>query len=485
MNLNTKIKHAGKWQSLSVISIIVIQVVYFAIMTRLLMKEDYGLMAIVNGIVGIGNIFIQGGLGSALIQRKEINNRHINGTLQISLLLGLVLYAIFYFSATSISSVYNDIRLELLIKVASLNLILLAISNISLNLLFKNYFFKSVSLINVFSNLIGYGIGVGLAFNDYGVWSLVIATLVSSSISTMALFYFAPIKISFKPCLKEASELFGFGSGMILLSLSNFLSNKGLNLVFGKVFAQDILGVYERASGLKSLPSSFLSNIINKVMFPVMSEIQDENERLLSIYKFGLGVSNSIMIPTTVFLIFFSAEIVQILMGPNWSEAVVPLQIMFLVLTFKNSGSMTDSIIRAKGLIYKNVSRKYIFTLIIIVLSGTLGYFFGINGAAIGIVISHFINYLMMIILVKSVFSGSIKEYFYQPLVAGLRIGLYLAILILGYKWLFNLWGSTNITMFIVFTLGLLILLVGILKFKPAILGDYLEKAIKSALRKG
>lgn len=485
MNLNNKIKHAGKWQSLSVLSKIVVQVIYFAIMTRLLMKADYGLMAIINGIVGIGNIFIQGGMGSALIQRKEINNRHINGALQISLLLGLILYVTFYFSAASISFVYNDIRLELLIKVASLNLILLSISNISVNLLHKNFLFKSASLVDIFSTLVGYGIGVGLAFNDYGVWSLVIATLASSTISTMALFYFAPIKISFRLCFKEARELFGFGSGMILLSLSNFFSDKGLNLIFGKIFAQDILGVYERASGLKSLPSRLLSSIINKVMFPVMSEIQDENERLLSIYKFGLGVSNSIMIPTTVFLIFFSAEIVQILMGPNWSEAVLPLQIMFLVLTFSNSGSMTDSIIRAKGLIYKNVSRKYIFTVIIIILSGTLGYFFGINGAAVGIVISHIINYLMMIFLVKNIFDGSIKEYFYQPLVAGLRIGLYLAILILGYKWLFNLWGTTNITMFIVFTLGLLILLAGILKFKPAIFGDYLEKVIKSTLRKG
>ena len=157
-----------------------------------------------------------------------------------------------------------------------------------------------------------------------------------------------------------------------------------------------MLGVYERTSRVKEIPSEFLAQVLNQVMFPVMSEIQDEKERLIKIYKFGLGLSNSIMIPATVFLVFFSAEIVQILMGPNWPEAVLPLQIMFLILTFSNAGKTTDEVIKAKGLVYKNVTRKYIFTVIIIVLSGILGYLFGINGAAVGIVISHFINYSMM-----------------------------------------------------------------------------------------
>lgn len=484
MSLTKKIKNAGKWQSLSVVSLNILQLVYIAIMTRLLLKEDYGLMAMVNGIIGIGNVFIQGGMGSALIQRKEINDKHINGALQTSLFIGFILFALFYFLAPYLSLVYNDVRLDGLIKVASLNLILLSLNNISGNLLLKNFSFKNVSLISIIANLIGYSIGVYLATNDYGVWSLVIATLIASLISTMALFYFAPIKISFKVHYKEARELFAFGSGMMLLSFSNFLSNKGLNLIFGKIFAKDILGVYERAARVKELPSQFLASIINKVMFPVMSEIQDENERLIKIYKFGLGLSNSIMIPTTVFLVFFSAEIVQILMGAKWTEAVRPLQIMFLILTFSNSGKMTDSVIRAKGLIYKNVTRKYIFTVIVVVLSGTMGYFFGINGAAVGIVISHAINYLMMIVLVKSVFKGSNREYIYQPMLAGLKLGIYLGILILTYKFSFNLLGKTDVTMFIVFTSVLLTLSAGLLKFRPSIFGYYLEKVINNTLKK-
>ncbi|MBO6589828.1 MAG: lipopolysaccharide biosynthesis protein [Muricauda sp.] len=482
MSLSNKIKHAGKWQSVSVLSLNVLQIIYFSVMTRLLLKEDYGLMAIINAFIGIGNIFVMGGMGSALIQRKKINNKHINGALQTSVLIGLVLYATLYILAPSIASAYDDLRLDSLIKVSSLNLVLLALGSISTNLLFKNYFFRQVAIVNIVSNIIGYGTGVYLAMNGYGVWSLVIATLVASLVSSLALFYLAPIKISLKFHYKEASELFGFGFGIVLLSFSSFLSRNGLNLIFGKFFAQDILGVYERTSRVKEIPSELLAKIMNQVMFPVMSEIQDENERLIKIYKFGLGFSNSIMIPATVFLVFFSAEIVQILMGPNWPEAVLPLQIMFLILTFSNAGKTTDEVIKAKGLVYKNVTRKYIFTAIILVLSGILGYFYGIIGAAIGIVISHFINYVMMIVLVKNVFKGSIGEYFYRPLAEGLKLGLYLGILIFAYKYVFNLLGKTNVTLFIVFTIGLIVLCVGLVKFKPSVYGQYLESTIKKML---
>ena len=482
MSLKNKIKHGGIWQTFSVISLSILQIIYFAIMTRILFKEDYGLMAIINAIIGIGNIFIQGGMGSALIQKKEINNKHINGALQTSLLLAFILYVTFYLLAPYIATLYNDIRLDSLIKVASINIILLAFSNISVNLLFKYYHFRNIAIIQIIANVIGYSIGVYLAMDNYGVWSLVIATLISSSLSAMAMFYLAPVTISQKLHYAEARELFTFGSGMILLTFSNFLSSKGLNLIFGKIFDQDVLGNYERASRVKDIPSEFLGQIINKVLYPIMSEIQDDKVRSIKIYKFGLGLSNSLMIPTTVLLVFFSAEIVQILMGDKWSDAIRPLQIMFLVLTFSNSGKMTDTIIRAQGLIYKNVIRKYIFTVVILVLSGILGYLYGINGAAVGIVISYFINYIMMIVLVKNVFKGSIKEYFFKPFVEGFKLGLYIMVLIVAYKYLFNLWGETNVSMFIIFTSFLLILVVVIAKYKPSIFGEYLGTTIKNTL---
>lgn len=478
MSLSGKIKNAGFWQAFEVITKFILQFVYFAIMARILLKEDYGLMAIANGIIGIGAIFISGGMGTALIQKIDINDRYINAALQTSLFIGLLLFFIFFITASIIGQFYDDNRLESVIQVISINFVLLAISNISVNLLHKSFKFKNTSLVTTISLFCGYSMGISLAYMDYGVWSLIIATLFSSFISTVGFFIYAPIKVSRKIYFKEAKELFGFGSGMMLLALSNFFSNNGLNLVLGKIFSPSTLGIFERSSYIKTLPSLFLGDIIDKVMFPVMSEIQNENNRLISIFKFTIGLSNSLMIPVTVFLMFFTPEIVHILMGDEWLDVIIPLQIMFIVLPFSNSGRMADSIVRAKGLVYKNVTRKYIFTGIIILLSSSLGYFYGVIGAAIGICLSYVINYLMMLFLVKNIFRTSIKEIFYIPIISGLKLGAYVAAAIIGFKQVFNLWSETNIFLFICFTLFLGVILLLVLKFIPALLGPYISTAI-------
>ncbi len=441
-------------------------------------------MAIAGGIIGVGNIFIKGGMGTALIQKKTINDKYINAALQTSLLFGVVLFGVFLLLAPVISSFYGDYRLNSIISVISVNFILLAISNISINLLHKNFKFKNTALITIVSLLLGYITGIYLALKDFGVWSLIVATLLSSFINTIGSFMYAPIKISYKFHYKEAKELFGFGSGMMLLSISNYFSNKGLNLILGKIFTPGLLGVFERTSFLKTLPSQFLGNIMDRVLFPVMAEIQDQENKLITIFTFAMGLSNSLMIPMTVFLIFYSPEIVGILMGEKWSDAVLPLQIMFVVLPLSNAGRMADSIIRAKGLVYKNVTRKYIFTALIITLSSTLGYFYGIVGAAIGISASYFVNYIMMIVLVRNVFNKSFKEIFAIPLLTGLKLGLFIAASIISYKTAFQLWTTSNIPQFISFTIILCLTTLLIAKFKPQLFGNYISTTLSKILNK-
>lgn len=441
-------------------------------------------MAIAGAIMGVGNIFVQGGMGTALIQKKNINDNYINAALQTSLLFGIVLFGVFFLLAPLLSSFYGDYRLNSIIKVISVNFILLAISNISINLLHKKFKFKNTALITIVSLLLGYMTGIYLALNDFGVWSLIVATLLTSFIKTIGCFMYAPFKVSNKFHYKEAKELFGFGSGMMLLAISNYFSNNGLNLIFGKIFTPGVLGIFERTSLLKTLPSQFLGNIIDKVMFPVMAEIQDQENKLITMFTFGMGLSNSLMIPMSIFLIFYSPEIVGILMGEEWSDAVLPLQIMFVVLPFSNAGRMADSIIRAKGLVYKNVTRKYIFTALIISLSSTLGYFYGIIGAAIGISVSYIVNYIMMIVLVRNVFNKTFKDIFVIPILTGLKLGLFMAVSIISYKTVFQLWFTSSIPHFISFVIFLGLISLVLAKFKPKIYGVYISTTLSKILNK-
>ncbi len=238
------------------------------------------------------------------------------------------------------------------------------------------------------------------------------------------------------------------------------------------------LGLFERSNQIKTLPSSYIGDILDTIMFPTMSEIQDEKERLFRIFQHSLGMVNSILIPVALFLILFANEIVSILLGDQWLDAVVPLQIMFVVLPFSSSGRMADSVVRATGLIYKNVIRKFIYVLVLITTVSIGAYYYGVTGAAIGVSFSYLFNYSIMLILVKSIFNKSPKEIFIKPVLYGIRLSL----IILGptvlYTTLLQAWQHTSIVKFLIITIMVGITMLFMVWKRPSVLGIYLEETL-------
>lgn len=478
MSLTNKLKSAGLWQTLRVILQVIVQFGYMAIMARLLTKADFGLMALASSFIGFGTIFSTGGMGTALIQRKNVTQKHMNAAFQSALFIGVILFAVFFISASAISSFFGEPQLELIIKVAGLNIILSALSSVSMSLLQKHFKFKTLTVATTVITIIAYSIGVVFAFNGWGVWSLIAATLINTILSALVMFYLSPIRLRFKIFYKEWKELFSFGSGVIILSIVNYFSNSGLNLVLGKIFTPARLGVFERTNQIKTLPSLYLGNVLDTIMFPAMAEIQDEEERLFRTYQHSLGLVNSILMPISLFLICFSKEVVLILLGNQWLEAIVPLQIMFLVLPFSSSGRMADSVVRAKGLIYKNVYRKALYTVVLITAVSLGAYYYGLIGAAIGVTFSYFFNYVIMLILVKSIFKRNLKEIFIKPILSGLLLTLLLIPLILISLFITQHLPYNPVLYIVVNTILVFAILSLIVWRKPSVLGEYIQETI-------
>lgn len=484
MSVTEKLKNAGLWQSLQVIVQTIAQFGYLAIMARLLSKSDFGLMAIAGSFIGFGILFSEAGMGASLIQRKKTTDKHNTAALQGSFILGTLVFLIFYFSAKPIASFFEQPILELIIKVAGATIILNSISSVSISLLQKKFQFRQTSLVIAASSVIGYGTGVFLGLNNWGVWSLVTASIASSLISAIALFLLAPVKVSFKLHLREWKELFSFGSGIILLKINNYLGNQGVNLILGRIFLPAQLGIFERSNQIKNLPGGYLGNILDTIMFPTMSEIQDDKEKLFRIYQHSLGIVNTLLIPLSFYLIFFSKEIVDILLGSQWQDAVVPLQIMLIVLPFASSSRMADSVIRAKGLVYKNVRRKFLFVTVLMVSVFTGGYYYGIPGAAIGVTFSYLFNYCIMLFLVKRIFEKSPGEIFIRPLIAGLKLSALVFALTIFITLIFNNWSNHSIIKFIITTILVALIIIIIALKKPSILGIYCNEFIETIFKK-
>jgi len=478
MSLFNKLKGAGMWQALQVIALVATQFIYIGFMARLLSKADFGLIALAGSFIGIGTIFSEGGMRAALIQRQNITQKHMNAALQGSILMGVFAYALLFFFSKSIAAFFNQPALNLMLKVISIEVILNSISGISSGLLQKKFQFKKTSVVTISATIVGYAIGIILGFKGFGVWSLVAANLIASLICVTVFFYLAPLEFSFKIHVKEWKELFSFGFGVILLKISNYMGQRGINLVLGKIFTADLLGLFERAYRIKSLPSTYLGQILDTIMFPAMSEIQDENERLFRMYQQSLGMVNSILMPVAVYFIFFTHEIVLILLGDKWLEAVIPLQIMFAVLPFASSGRMADSVIRAKGLIYNNAIRKYIYVIILITATSLGAINYGVIGAAVGVSFSYFFDYIIMLYLVKNTFKKNRRDIFIAPALSGIKLSGFILLLLIIFTTLFGSWGKSRIDFFIIITV-LTTSTIALLGWRrPSFLGHYIADTI-------
>ena len=485
MSLFGKLKKAGFWQTLEIVSISIIQMIYMGIMARKLNHEDFGIMAIANSIIIFGNIFAEGGFGSAIVQNRNINIKHINAAYKWSFLLGLLTSIICFFISTFLAEFFDQRKLIQIIQIISLNFLFLSINGVSTGMLQKNYRFKEKFITILFSIIISYSIGIFLAYKNLGVLSLVYASLIFSFLKSMGFLYFTRFKLIRGFQIIEFKELFSFSFGVIILKTINFLSNNGIILILGKIFTVNILGLFERSNQIKNIPANYLGNILDSILYPTLSEIQNEDAKLFIAYKNIIGVIYSIFIPLTIYLIIYTKEIVLILLGGNWDKTVLPLKIMFIITPFIAINKITDSLIRAKGIIYLNIYRKIIY-LIILLISVCLGAFYWeLVGAAIALTLSGLINLLLTVLIIKKILSCQLIEITIKPMLPGLKISLFIIVLILFYNYVVSFLHLGDIIPFILFSL-INILIFSIIIFKaPFLFGSYINYLINKIKYKG
>lgn len=478
MNLTQKLKHAGLWQSLQTSVQVAAQFGYTAVMARLLSKADFGLMAIAASLIAFGIVFTEAGMGAALIQRKDVTSKHEHAAFQGSIAMGLIIFILLFLSARPLAMFFDQPALALMVKVVGVIIVLNAVSSISISLLQKKFQFKQTSLVITLTTLAGYGAGVYLGLHGWAVWSLISATALTAVLSTSVLLYLAPVKLSFAFHVKEWKELFAFSSGIILLKINNFAGGQGLNLMLGRIFPAAQLGVFERANQIKNLPGGYLGNVLDTIMFPAMTEIQDEKEKLFKVYQQALGIVNTLLIPIALFLILFAKEVVLLLLGPKWSDAVLPLQIMLIMLPFSTSGRMADSVIRARGLVYKNVKRKFLYNCVLFTSVFTGARYFGLPGAAAAVTFSCLFNYCIMLFLVQKIFDKRPVEIFLKPILAGVRLGA----VTLGLTVLLMLslhgWQGQPLAKFLLTAICVATIFAATAYKKPAMLGSYIQELL-------
>jgi len=226
--------------------------------------------------------FIDGGLGSALIQKKDPSQADYSTVFYWNMSISLLLFILIQFAAPSIAAFYNMPILTDILRVVSVVIIINAFSVVQTNILTKQLSFKVLARINLISTLIGVVLSIIFAYLGYGIWSLVIKSLATALVTASLLWIFNTWRPSLVFSLNSMKELFGFGSLMLLSNLLNALFENIQGLIIGKKYTAQDMGLYSQAKKVDELPSRSISQIVTRVSFPVFSQIADDKNKLVS-----------------------------------------------------------------------------------------------------------------------------------------------------------------------------------------------------------
>lgn len=291
------------------------------VLARLLSPDDYGLIGIIAIFTTISTSFIDGGFSTALIQKKNTTENDFNTVFIINFVVSLFLYSLIFISAPLIADFFRREELIPLSRVASLALIMGALTMVQRTHLTKRIDFKTQTKITLIASIISGVVGITMALLGFGVWSLVAQSLTKEGLR-MVLFWMLN---HFVPQLKFSrtsfQELFGFGWKMMVSDMINRMWIEFSNLVVGKFYSSATLGQYTRAKDFSKLFSSSLTSVVQRVTFPVLSEIQDDKGRLVSAYR---RIIKTTMFVSTISMLFIGAisePLLYCLIGSKWLVA--------------------------------------------------------------------------------------------------------------------------------------------------------------------
>jgi O-antigen/teichoic acid export membrane protein len=380
-----------------------VQLLALMALGRLLSPAEFGLMGAAAVVIAFSQIISQVGVGPAIVQRRELEPTHIAAAFTISGGLGFVLGAVVWFGAPAIAAFYRIPEVEPVIRGVALLFPIDGLNTVGESLLMRELRFRLYVALDVASYIMGYAcVGVFLAWQGYGVWALVAANLGQVTLRTVAMYLATRHSVRPSLNLRASRDLLSFGFGHSLAQLGLVLSQQSDNLVVGRWLGPAALGIYGRAYNLMVLPATVFGKIVNRVLFPIMAQVQNERERLAGGYERALAIVALISLPVSATLWIVAPEFIPLLLGPKWTAVVLPFRLFTISLFFRMSSKVSDACTKAAGAVYSRALIQGIYAGMVF-LGALVGQRWGLGGVAIAVSVVMGINWIMMAALGQKV----------------------------------------------------------------------------------
>lgn len=319
------------------------------VLARILAPDDYGTIALITVFVTIMQVFVDSGLGAALIQKKDADDADFSSVFYFNVVICSLLYLVMFIAAPYIAAFYNNAALTSIIRVLSLKLVVSGLKNVqqafvSRNMLFKRFFFATLG-----GTLCSAVIGIALAYNGFGVWALVCQQLTNEFIGTVILW----LTVKWRPKVlfswQRLQGLLSFGWKLLTSALLDTTYNNLRNLIIGKLYSPADLAFYNQG---QQFPNVIVSNInasIDSVLLPTMSKVQDDHVRVKDMTRRAIKTSTYIMAPLMMGLAFCAEPIVKLVLTDKWLFCVPYLRIFCITYMFYPIHTANLNAINAMG----------------------------------------------------------------------------------------------------------------------------------------
>lgn len=426
-SLKSKTVSGVGWSAIDSIARYGITFIVGIVLARLLSADEYGLIGILTIFINLFNVIVDGGFTNALIRKQNATDEDYCTVFYVNLLISVVLALLLYLCARPISVFFEREELVGLTQVMSLVVIINALSIVQRTRLTKRIDFRIQTIITIISSVISGTIGIVMALNDYGVWSLVGQQISNQLTATILLWIsnkWIP-KLIFS--VKSFKELWDFGWKLLVSGVLGSLSEDIYNAVIGKNFSSQALGYYSRSQQFSTVFSSNITTIVSRVSFPVLCSLQDNTESLKAGYRRIIRVT---MLPTFVLMLGLAAvakPLILVLIGEKWLTSVYFLQIICFYAMLHPLHALNLNAIQVVGRSDLTLKLKVIKTVLALVPILVAIFFDNIYYMLVGsLVVSIFSYYL------NSHYSGPLLNYptieQIKDIMPSLRIGLLMAI---------------------------------------------------------
>lgn len=398
------------WLSANTGFIYVIQLVILFFLARLLSPAEFGEVATILILVGLAELFWQLGVGPAIIQKIELQEDDIKTAQTISVCFGVIIFVIINCFAPFWCMVFN-IDEVLMLRAYSFVFILNSVSAISQSLHQKYYKFKIISVVRSVVTII-YGLAaIIFAFSGLGAWSLVWATVIKTAFQSLAFYISEPVSLRFHINLQSAKGLLKFGVGYTFARIFNYVATNGDNYVTSVILGKGStgLGSYSRAYQLFMYPVQLIGETIDQVLFPLLSQAQDNLDKIRRVFLNGIGTILLLSVPITIVAFIRAEEIVDFVLGSQWGNVVIPLKIMIICLFFRIAYKLGESVLRSVGRVYFILRIQIIYAFVVLI-GAYIGTHYGINGVAAAATIAFTMNCIIITISVLIMLNISFSE---------------------------------------------------------------------------